>query len=560
MSLADLFSALKTSAGSRKMSGRVPAGAVLCLVLAAALSVQQQEAAAVVTAWPNISLLRLNGGLVHPVHITHAGDGSRRLFAVEQVGRIRIIRADSLLTAPFLDISDRVLSGGEQGLLSVAFPPGFESSGRFYVNYTRQPDGATVIARYRVTADPDITDQLSEEVLKVISQPFPNHNGGQLAFGPDGFLYIGMGDGGYAGDPLKNAQNHGSLLGKMLRIDVESGTFPYSVPPTNPFVFSSDYLPEIWALGLRNPWRFSFDRQTGDLYIGDVGQNLYEEVDLQPASSTGGENYGWNIMEASHCYLSPSCSSAGLVLPVAEYDHTTGDCSIIGGMIYRGLKYPGLHGVYLYGDECSGRIRGLKKNGGSSQNTILLDSPFVITTFGEDETGSLYLADYTSGTIYRVVEAISGIPAPTVQETFAFPSADSPVVSLDLAQLNPFGFGPVASGGDMLQFQVALAQFTAPVDLYAAYSVSTDPANIFLMKSDLTFQAVSFQDVQQVLSGVAVAGIDPWMKNVTGPIDVNPLTLSVTKLSPGIYTVYLLVTPSGRLDSHYLGKASFVVP
>ena len=560
MFIAGLFSSLKTYAGNRKMSVRVLAGAARCLLLAAGLFSIQLEAAADVTVWPNISLIKVDGGLVHPVHITHSGDKSGRLFVVEQDGRIRIIRADTLLAAPFLDISDRVLFGGERGLLSVAFPPGFASSGRFFVNYTRQPDGATVIARYRVTTGPDIADHLSEEVLLVISQPFANHNGGQLAFGPDGFLYIGMGDGGSAGDPFKNAQNHGSLLGKLLRIDVESGIAPYRVPPSNPFVNSPGYRPEIWALGLRNPWRFSFDRQTGDLYIGDVGQNLFEEVDFQPASSTGGENYGWNIMEASHCFLSPLCSSAGLVLPVAEYDHSAGDCAIIGGMIYRGLKYPGMQGFYFYGDECSGRIRGLKEDGGLFQNTILLDSAFTITTFGEDESAGLYLSDYTSGTIYRVIDAISGIPVPSGQETFIFPSIDSPVVGLDAGLLNPFGFGPLVSGGNTLQFQVALAQFTAPVDLYIAFSVSTDPTNIFLVKPDFSFQAFSLQDVQQVLSGVPVAGIEPWMTNMTGPIDANPLTLSVADLSPGLYTVYLLVTPSGRLDSYYLGEASFVIP
>jgi hypothetical protein len=245
---------------------------------------------------------------------------------------------------------------------------------------------------------------------------------------------------------------------------------------------------------------------------------------------------------------------------VAEYDHTTGDCAVIGGMVYRGQKYPGLQGVYLYGDYCSGRIRGLKKDGVSFQNTILFDSPYAITTFGEDESGSIYLADYKSGTIYRVIEAVTGIPAPAGRQAFTFPAVDSPTVALDPAQLNPFGFGPTASGGKTIQFQVALGEFSAAVDMYLAYSVSTNPVNIFMVKPDLTVQAFSFQDARQVLSGVAVAGAEPWMKDVTGPIDVNPLTLSVSDLSSGIYTVYLLVTPSGRLDSYYLGSASFVVP
>jgi glucose/arabinose dehydrogenase len=556
MFIARLFCPLKTNAGMRKMSVRALAGAARGILFAACLLSFQQEAA----AWPNISLVKETGGLTHPVHITNAGDDSRRLFVVEQGGRIRIIRADTLLAAPFLDISDRVLSGGERGLLSVAFPPGFAASGRFYVNYTRQPDGTTVIARYHLTADPDVAAQSSEEILLFISQPFPNHNGGQLAFGPDGFLYIGMGDGGSGGDPRNNAQNPGSLLGKLLRIDVESGAVTYAVPSTNPFILTSGYRPEIWALGLRNPWRFSFDRLTGDLYIGDVGQNLYEEVDFQPASSTGGENYGWKIMEASHCFQNPSCSSDGLVLPVAEYAHTTGDCSVTGGMIYRGQKYPGLQGVYLYGDYCSGRIRGLKRDGGPFQNAILLDSAYIVTTFGEDETGNIYLADYASGTVYRVIEAVSGVPVPAGRQVFTFPAIDSPVVSADPAQLNPFGFGPLASEGNTLQFQVALGQFSGAVDMYLAYSVSTDPLNISMVKPDLTLQAFSLQDAQQVLSGLPVAGVEPWMKNVTGPIDVNPLTLPVASLSPGTYTVYLLITPAGRLDSYYLGKASFVVP
>ncbi|TAN39743.1 MAG: hypothetical protein EPN25_10340 [Nitrospirae bacterium] len=520
----------------------------------------QCDAAALGTTWPDISLIKAGGGLAQPVHITHAGDKSGRLFAVEQDGRIRIIRAGRLLAAPFLDISGRVLSGGEQGLLSVAFPPGFASTGRFYVNYTRRPDGATVIARYRVTLDPDIADPSSEEVVLVINQPFANHNGGQMAFGPEGFLYIGMGDGGSGGDPLNNAQNHASLLGKMLRIDVESGAVPYGIPPTNPFVQSPGYRPEIWALGLRNPWRFSFDRQTGDLYIGDVGQNLFEEVDFQPASSTGGENYGWNVMEASQCYQSASCSPAGLTLPVAQYDHASGDCSVTGGMIYRGQKYPRLRGVYLYGDYCSGRIRGLLADGGSFQNTTLLDSTLSITTFGDDESGGLYLADQISGSIYRIIDTVSGIPLPAGRESFTFPAAESPVVALDPSLMNPFGFGPLASGGDILEFQLALAQFTAPVDLYIAYSVSTDPTNVFLVRPDLSIQTISIQDAQQLLSGQPAPGIEPWQNNVAGPVDVNPFTLPATDLSAGIYTVYLLVTPAGRLDSYYLGNAAFVIP
>ncbi len=544
------------TSGRTSLRGR--SGAV-CLLVIVVLFLPGPDAHAAV-AWPDLFLIRAAGGTVNPVHITHAGDNSRRLFVVEQGGTIRIVRAGALLPVPFLAITDRVLSGGERGLLSVAFPPGFATSGRFYVNYTRKPDGATVIARYHVTADPDIADPSSEEVLLVISQPFANHNGGLVVFGPDGYLYIGMGDGGSAGDPQNNGQNKAALLGKMLRIDVESGVLPYAVPSTNPFVKTSGALPEIWALGLRNPWRFSFDRLTGDLYIADVGQNLYEEVDFQPASSPGGENYGWNIMEASHCFLNPSCDTTGLVLPVAEYDHSLGDCSVTGGMVYRGLKYPGMLGGYLYGDYCSGRIRGLKKDSSVFLNTVLLDTAFAITTFGEDETGEVYLADYSSGDIYRVVDKVSGIPVPAGQIVLSFPAADSPVVSADPAQLNPFGFGPVVSGGSTLHVQVATGQFSGAVDIYLAYSVSTDARNVFLVKPDLTIQAFPNEAALQVLSGVAVAGAEPWMKNVTGPVDANPFTLPTAALSPGTYTAYMLVTPSGRLDAYYLGTASFVVP
>jgi glucose/arabinose dehydrogenase len=275
-----------------------------------------------------IALEAVASGLTRPTYLTHAGDD--RLFVIEQPGRIRIIENGQLLDKPFLDIVDRVLSeGNEQGLLSVAFEPdyaatggaavGSAATGRFYVNYTRQPDGATVIERYTVTAnDPNVADEQSATEILVIDQPEPNHNGGLIKFGPDGYLYIGMGDGGGAGDQhgsIGNGQNPSALLGKMLRLDVMNQA-TYTVPPSNPFGN------EIWALGLRNPWRFSFDRATGDLYIADVGQNQYEEVNFQPAASVGGENYGWRIMEGLHCFSPQSnCDRSGLVLPIAEYSH-----------------------------------------------------------------------------------------------------------------------------------------------------------------------------------------------------------------------------------------------
>lgn len=383
---------------------------ILLLVLCATVPLpfnacKRHGSSALGTPAPQLSLALIAGGFSHPVHITHAGDGSGRLFIVEQGGVIKIVKNGTVLPAPFLDVSPLLKSSaGEQGLLSIVFPPGYGSSKHYlYTNYTgTQGVGDTVIARFQTTVDPDIADPASGQPLLVIPQPFTNHNGGQLAFGPDGYLYIGMGDGGSGGDPFNNAQNPLSLLGKILRIDVESQADPYSTPPTNPFIGNAGYRPEIWALGLRNPWRFSFDRETGELYIADVGQNLYEEVDIQPVSSAGGENYGWNIMEGFHCYNSTSCNRTGLTLPVAEYGHFPGNCSITGGFVYRGTEFPALQGVYLYGDFCSGRIWGLKRTGATVSSTLMLESNLAISTFGEDEAGNLYVADHGAGTIYKI--------------------------------------------------------------------------------------------------------------------------------------------------------------
>jgi glucose/arabinose dehydrogenase len=344
----------------------------------------------------SISLTQVAGGFTNPLAITNAGDGSGRLFVVEQGGAVRIVRNGTVAAQPFLNISSLVTAGGEQGLLGLAFPPGFSIRQSIYVNYiNRAGIGNTVIARFAVGIDPDLANPASRQELLTIVQPFANHNGGQLAFGPDDLLYIGSGDGGSGGDPQGNAQNTSSLLGKILRVDVLSGASPYAVPAGNPFGN------EIWAYGLRNPWRFSFDRLTSDLYLADVGQSTREEINFQPAGSGAGVNYGWNIMEGSLCFLSPSCSSAGLTLPVAEYDHGNGDCSVTGGYVYRGSS-PALRGTYLYGDFCSGRIWGLRHNGVAWENRLLLDSTLQISTFGEDEGGELYVADYAAGAIFRI--------------------------------------------------------------------------------------------------------------------------------------------------------------
>ncbi len=273
----------------------------------------------------------------------------------------------------------------------MAFEPEYATTGRFYVDYTRKNDGATVVERYQVSpSDPNIADKASASVVIVIQQPEANHNGGLVKFGPDGYLYVGMGDGGGQGDqhgPIGNGQNQKALLGKLLRLDVVNQA-TYTIPSSNPFGT------EIWAYGLRNPWRYSFDRATGDLYIADVGQDTYEEVDFQPAASTGGENYGWRIMEGLHCYdPQTECDQSGLVLPVAEYSHDVGGCAITGGYVYRGTKYPALSGQYFFGDYCSGIIWSLQHVGDQWQMTKRLESGTLITSFGEDVNGELYVVD-----------------------------------------------------------------------------------------------------------------------------------------------------------------------
>jgi glucose/arabinose dehydrogenase len=351
---------------------------------------------------PQISLLPWATGFERPVYVTHAGDGSGRLFVVEQGGRILLVSQGQAVHSTFLDISDRVSCCGERGLLSVAFPPGFAGKNYFYVDYT-DLSGGTVVSRFHLVPGGDMGDPASEEILLQIHQPFANHNGGQLAFGPDGYLYIGTGDGGSGGDPLNNGQNLSVLLGKILRIDVESGRQTYIVPRSNPFIIDLEARSEIWAYGLRNPWRFSFDRLTGDLYVADVGQNRIEEVDFQAASSGGGENYGWKIMEGPECFGAPSCNQEGLVLPVAFYEHSPAQgCAVTGGYVYRGPSCPTFQGTYLYGDYCSGVIWGVRRDSVSWQSGPLLDSTLSISSFGEDEAGEIYVLDLGGGALYQV--------------------------------------------------------------------------------------------------------------------------------------------------------------
>jgi glucose/arabinose dehydrogenase len=366
-------------------------------------------------AQPALQVTPLVTGIANPVAITHAGDGSGRLFITLQAGQITIFDGQGLRPAPFLDIGGLVTAGGERGLLSVAFHPDYAANGFFYVNYT-DLNGNTVIARYRVSADPNAADPSSATVLLNIVQPFANHNGGQLQFGPDGFLYIGMGDGGSGGDPMNNAQNLGALLGKILRIDVDGGP-PYGIPPDNPFVADPNARDEIWAYGLRNPWRFGFDRQTGDLFIADVGQATLEEVNFQAAASTGGENYGWRRMEGSSCFNpATNCNDGSLTLPILEYDHSLG-CSVTGGYRYRGLQNPGMAGWYFFGDFCTGRMwAALPDAQGAWTAAEVQDTELQIAAFGEDEAGELYVASFAPapGAVLRVSEvAAPPEPAPS---------------------------------------------------------------------------------------------------------------------------------------------------
>jgi len=353
-----------------------------------------------VTAFPDPDLYSWSvfaSGLDRPLFLTHAGDQSGRIFVIEKIGRILIYQDGIQMDEPFLDIVQLVNSrDSERGLLGLAFHPDYAENGQFFINYT-DLNGNTVVARHQVSDDANRADPNSQEVLLNIGQPYGNHNGGMIAFGPDGYLYIGMGDGGSAGDPQGNAQNPNTLLGKMLRIDVDSGT-PYSIPAGN----APGGLPEIWALGLRNPWRFSFDRLTGDLLIGDVGQNQWEEINILPAGLPGGINLGWDYYEATHAYESTPAEGYNFIFPVIEYQHSGGNCSVTGGYTYRGMQFPDWQGVYLYGDYCSGTVWGaITGADGEWQTTQLFKIQAAIASFGEDESGELYILDL-SGRILKL--------------------------------------------------------------------------------------------------------------------------------------------------------------
>ena len=352
---------------------------------------------------PQLTLAPFVTGLNNPLGLEQPDDGSGRFFVVEQSGLIRIIQNGSVLNTPFLDIRGKVHFAGESGLLGVSFHPGYAQNGHFYVNYVRLVNSQrqSIIAEYKVlSTDPNQADLASERILLTVNQPsFDNHKAGQLAFGTDGFLYFGLGDGGSGGDPFGNGQNTQVLLGKLMRIDVNSttGNLPYAIPTDNPFA-NGGGRPEIWAYGLRNPWRFSFDSQSGRLFLADVGQASWEEVDL---IDKGGD-YGWNVMEGSHCYNpSSGCNSAGIILPITEYSHAEGQ-AIIGGFVYHGSAIPALQGVYIFGDFVAGKIWGIQENSGSWARTLLANTGKNLSAFGRDQNGELYAVDY-GGAVWKII-------------------------------------------------------------------------------------------------------------------------------------------------------------
>ncbi|MFO0775532.1 MAG: PQQ-dependent sugar dehydrogenase [Nitrospiraceae bacterium] len=387
---------------------RTVVGVLSLLWVMAACGASDETTASPPTAGQQTAMVTfepLVSGLEQPTMLTHAGDGTGTLYVVEQPGRVRLVRNGALVTQPFADLADRVLAGGERGLLGLAFHPKYRDNGRVFVSYTRKPDGATVVSELQRAGQTDKVESTGRMILTV-PQPYPNHNGGMIAFGLDGFLYIGRGDGGSGGDPGNRAQNPNELLGKILRIDIDRNDvargLPYAIPADNPFA-NGGGRPEVFALGLRNPWRFSFDAATGALWVGDVGQDRWEEVSVV----TRGGNYGWRLMEAAHCYEpSDGCAREGLTLPVVEYARQTPRCSVIGGYVYRGRAIPSLVGQYLFSDYCSGEIMsapaGSASGGAVLAPTVIGRTGFNPSSFGVDESGEVYLVNHRGGAVVRL--------------------------------------------------------------------------------------------------------------------------------------------------------------
>ena len=381
-------------------------GAVALLLVAATGGCTRDSARAPAPVEPTADSLRLvpvATGLDFPTSLTAPPGDTARLFITEKTGRIRIVRGETLLPEAFLDLRGQVSTGGERGLLSIAFHPDYARNRRFFVYFT-DPEGTVEVAEFRAAADnPDRADAASRKTIIRVPQPYSNHNGGQALFGPDGKLYLGLGDGGSGGDPHNNGQDRGTLLGAILRLDVDVGS-PYAIPTDNPFVGTSGARGEVWAYGVRNPWRFSFDRTTRDLYVADVGQNRWEEVNVVPFVQAAGANFGWRIMEGAHCFGRDECDRGGLVVPVLEYEHPSG-CSVTGGYAYRGRRLPWLAGTYFYADFCGGWIRSFRLEGGRAAQpldwTQQLGNRGSVVAFGEDAAGELYLLAQ-GGDVFRL--------------------------------------------------------------------------------------------------------------------------------------------------------------
>jgi len=505
---------------------------VLCVAMVAAAGLLVANQARLInqsaSAQTTIQLQQVAGGLAFPVFVTSARDGSNRLFILERAGRILILSpgSSSPLSAPFLNITGKVLTGSavgdERGLLGLAFHPQFKTNGRFFVNYTRQPDGASVIAEYKVSAgDQNIADA-TEKIILTIAQPFTNHNGGMMAFGQDNFLYIGVGDGGSANDPGNRAQNVDELLGKILRIDVDTpnGGVPYSSPASNPFFGATAGRDEIFALGLRNPWRWSFDRMTGQLYAGDVGQNQVEEIDIIQL----GGNYGWRVFEGTRCTnLGPAmCTASNYVSPIYDYQQSGGRCSVTGGYVYRGTRGTLPAGSYIFGDYCTGETL-LYQNGSV---TPLLDSPYNISSFGEDEAGELYLVHLGSGAngvVYRIV------------------NPNAPAASLaSVSAASFFSSGPLSSESIVAAFGARLADVTQvseatplPTTLGGTQvtvrdSAGTDRAAPLFFVSPTQ---VNYLVPQGTVNGNATVTITSWSGVVSrGTVQIN-------SVAPGVFSI-----------------------
>ncbi len=393
-----------TPARRRRFMLRFTCSAVASLAAAACAPAQDRP----VAPSGRLHLQQVASGLDRPVHIA-APAGDARLFIVEQSGRIRILAGGKMLAKPFLDLSGQVGEGSERGLLSVAFHPQFARNRFLFVNYTDR-SGDTRVERYRVGSNTNVVDPASATLVLHVRQPYSNHNGGHIQFGPDHMLYVGMGDGGSGGDPQHNGQNLQSLLGKLLRLDVDRGT-PYAIPAGNPFAGKTHARPEIWAYGLRNPWRLAFDPPAGLLFIGDVGQNAWEEVDIARTTDAG-LNYGWARMEGGHCFRSRNCDPSGIHMPAIEYPSSEG-CTVIGGLVYRGSRMPELAGHYFYADHCRGWIRSFRYRNGrtTDERRWTHDADLQPTTFGTDGAGEMYVASL-SGEVYRITVAAASGGAP----------------------------------------------------------------------------------------------------------------------------------------------------